>query len=335
MSLDGHPARGTSRVTQGPGWLAIVTAVGLTASFGQRLHADELQVYATKCDAAIGATVPAFRCHDGTEVPVKKLNGDKCDRPDRLNSKCYGGGRVKVLTRSADAYIVALCRSEGSQGASYNDIGVIQYSRRNGATCFYQKLNDHFSGDVTAPSEGLGKAGSFEPPHDTAEKGCVDCHDNGPFIRSPYLTQITGNDRLPEMTNKSELYAFVGAEFATWSAYKVEVVQNKCVTCHRLGVARRGDNGYTNKNRGTALDFSIRSTAASETSKNPTSADSPLWMPPIPGNRAFDSAKDGFDKANADAAAAIRACAEHVSDKQLPNTDQCRITPLAKAFTGQ
>jgi hypothetical protein len=326
MLLDRCRALGTSRMTHGRRWLAMAMVIGLAASFGQRLHADELKVYADECTKAIGAPVPDFTCQSGTEVPVTNLkDGKTCDRPDRLNNACHTGSRLKVLTRTADAFVVALCRSEGTQG-TYNDIGVIQYSRRNGATCFYQKLNDNFSGDVTAPSKGEGLYGSFDAPGQTAEKGCVDCHDNGPFIRSPYLTQITGNDKLPDVTNKSEPYAFVGADFTTWAAYKVEVDKNQCITCHRLGVARRGANGYTNTARGTALDLSIRSTAMSETSKNPTSPNSPRWMPPPNPGLKYDPA---------DAAAAIKKCALQVTSKRLPNTDNCRITLFAGAFLAQ
>jgi hypothetical protein len=337
MLLD-RCALGTSRMTHGRHWLAMVMVIGLVASLSQPLHADELQKYAEQCTAAMdGVAVPAFQCSAGTVVPVTHASSDgkTCDRPDRLNKKCDAGSTFQVLKRSETAIIVALCRSEGNKG-SYPDVAVIQYNPKNGATCFYQKLARGFPGDVTAPSAGVGEDG-FQPPSETVSNRCVNCHDNGPFIRSPYLTQIKGVNALPgagdNSFNKGQPYAFVGKDLVSWSAYSVEVKGNSCLSCHRLGVAK-GIEMY-GKNKGTAIDFGIRATAKSETSKNPTSADSPPWMPPILGNRPYDPTKDGFDQRNADAAAEIRACALHVSDQSLPDTDKCRIAPFAKAFTGQ
>ena len=77
----------------------------------------------------------------------------------------------------------------------YGDIAVIQHNRNNGATCFYQALGN-LDGNVKAPSKGTS-AWPWLTPAGTASIGCAGCHDNGPLIRSPYLTQITGPNALP------------------------------------------------------------------------------------------------------------------------------------------
>jgi hypothetical protein len=280
------------------------------------VQADELQDYAQECFQAIGTTVPDFDCDAGTEVPVTHPTpSGTCDKPNRLNRECDPGSRFQVLTRSDDAYVVGHCRKRGQPNGEYADIAVIQYNRKNGATCFYQALGT-LPGQVQAPSKGLS-AWPWITPAGTAQIGCGGCHDNGPFIRSPYLNQVTGPNALPGSDdfsfNSNQPYAFVGKDFATWKAFKVEVAGNECNGCHRLGV------NNVRPGQGTALDFGIRATSATESAKNPPSADSPIWMPPVPVQVAFNQ-----DHANS--AKAIHDCALRIHENPLPNTDACRIT---------
>lgn len=285
-------------------------------------RADALQSYAQQCEDAIGATVPDFDCDAGTEVPVTHpAPGPKCDKPNRLNRECDPGSRFQVLTRNDNVYSVGHCRKRGLSAGKYADIAVIQYNRKNGATCFYQALGT-LPAKVKAPSKGLS-AWPWISPSGTAAIGCGGCHDNGPFIRSPYINQVTGPNALPGADdtsfNSTQPYAFVGADFASWKAFKVEVAGNECIGCHRLGVnnVRSGE--------GTALDFAIRATAASETAKNPPSAASPIWMPPVPPQTAFN-------QAHADAAKAIHDCAARINENPRPNSNACRITQFAGVF---
>jgi hypothetical protein len=289
-------------------------------------RADALQDYAQQCDAAIGATIPDFDCDAGTEVPVTHpVAGPnntvaKCDRPNRLNRMCDPGSHFQVLTRTANVFAVGHCRKKGQPGTEYGDIAVIQYNRITGATCFYQALGT-LPGKVMAPSKGMG-AWPWISPSGTANIGCAECHDNGPFIRSPYLNQVTGTNALPGSDdfgfNSTQPYAFVGGDFASWKTYRVEVDGNECIGCHRLGANNISASG-------TAIDFAIRATSASETSKNDPSADSPIWMPPVPVQTAFN-------QMHANSAKQIHDCALRLNENPLPNSSTCRITQFAAAF---
>jgi hypothetical protein len=302
-------------------WLcaAALTAASFTA------HAESLQAFAQKCDAAIGVTVPDFNCDSGTLVPATHQNGSKCDRPDQLNQDCDPGSRFQVITNTASAYVVAHCRkrNEDNHPGKYGDIAVIQYNKNNGATCFYQgALGADHSGNVKAPSKGVGSPTFWMTPGAIASSSfpCVKCHDNGPIIRSPYLSQITGPNKLPgagdSAFNHDQPYKFIGADFTSWKAFKVEVKGNTCNGCHRMGVSNQGGGG-------TARDFGIRATAQSQTNKNPHSEDSPMWM--LPGETTYS-------QAHADAAEEIKKCADKFKPGQaLPNSDSCKITQ----FTGQ
>jgi hypothetical protein len=309
-------------------WLAVALLAPLASLASSSARADALQDYAQQCDAAIGATVPDFDCDAGTDVPVTHPTPGpnntvvKCDRPNRLNQVCDPGSRFQVLTRNAEVFTVAHCRKKGRPSGEYGDIAVIQYNRNNGATCFYQALGN-LPGNVKAPSKGQS-AWPWKSPAGTVLDGCAGCHDNGPLIRSPYLNQVTGPNALPgadDVTfNSSQPYAFVGQDFASWKAFKVEVAGNECIGCHRMGVNNVTPGG------GTALDFGIRATAPSEAAKNPPSADSPIWMPPTP-------VQTSFDQTHANSAKAIKDCAQRLNENPLPNSDACRITQFAGAFT--
>lgn len=275
---------------------------------------DTLEQYAQKCDEAIGVTVPSFNCDDGTLVPTTNHANEKCDQPNRLNRECDPGSRFRVLANTSTAYVVAHCRKRGQGAGLYKDIAVIQHNKKNGATCFYQALAPDLNGNVKAPSLGTG-AWPWLSPAATAGINCVGCHDNGPLIRSPYMTQVTGANAMPGRDdfsfNSNQPYRFIGADFASWKAFKVEVSGNACIGCHRMAV------NNTSGSRGTALDLGIRATATSELAKNPHSDDSPIWM--MPGQTTFV-------QSSADSALAIKNCGLRKNESPLPNTPQCRIT---------
>jgi hypothetical protein len=294
--------------------------------------AETLQSYAQKCDLAVGMTVPDFSCDNGTLVPDTHPMGSACDRPNQLNQACDPGSRFQMLVDNDKAAIVAHCRKMGNSAGKYGDIAVIQHNRKNGATCYYQALksfvNRELDGNVSAPSQGVGTPKFWLEPSEIAGSGfpCGGCHDNGPIVRSPYLTQlVTKPNVLPgagddTFNSDPEKYYFVGAEFANWKAFRVEVPGNKCNDCHRLGVNNLLPAG------GTARDFAIRATGRAQTNKNPASAQSPLWM-------LKDQA--AYSQENSDAAAAIKACADKfTAGAALPNQPDCKITQLTGPAPG-
>ncbi|MCG8419757.1 MAG: beta/gamma crystallin family protein [Proteobacteria bacterium] len=226
-----------------------------------------------------------------------------------------------MLFDNTDAYAVAHCRKQDHAAGRYGDIAVIQHNRKNGATCFYQALGN-LSGDVKAPSKGRSAYSDWETPAGTASIGCAGCHDNGPLIRSPYLTQLTGSNKLPgagdTSFNRDQPYRFVGNDFASWQVLKVEVAGNLCNSCHRMGF----NNVRTHQ--GTALDLGLRATATSEVAKNPHSTDSPIWMLP---------SSTYYSQTNEDAAKAIAACATAYRNNQtLPSG--CKVTDYTTVGAG-
>jgi hypothetical protein len=281
---------------------------GQTTQCQDNLPSDSLQAYTQKCAAAVGVDVPAFDCDQGTLVPETNLNGvypnAVCDTPNVLNGSCDPGSRFQVLKETNEVAIVAHCRKHAAGDGIYRDIAVIQYNRINGATCFYQALSNNAPADgdlpakVTPPSEGNDPAQGKFPwlsPSDTAVIRCNRCHDNGPFIRSPYLAQLRNEatNRLPGTNedpngtwdqrftwNKTLPYKFIGNDFQSWKVYSVTLTGtgSGCIQCHRMGVS--SIKGTFESSFGTALDFGLIATAPTQLNKNPHSEASPIWMKP-------------------------------------------------------
>ncbi len=363
-----------SRIPSAAG-LLILTALACAPA-----QAEDLKSYAAKCKAAIGVAVPEFDCNDGsfTEVPEGNDNGKpygnfsrKCDFPNVLNHECDPGSRFKVLQNDDDVAMVAHCRKKSADAndKTFGDIAVIQYNKKNGATCFYQQLEDkdkkiRLKSKVEAPESG--DAAWFTPAQ-TENVKCGECHDNGPFIRSPYLAHLKdvsgAANILPgshdhAFNGAGQPYAFVGDDFAGWKAWQVMVEGTPCNDCHRMGVSNMKTKDFNDKapfgrvfgirtppcditsregGGGTARILGITATLDRQCSKNRHSADSPIWM--TPGQIVFRDAQGDRPQAihNLLDANKIRRCAlkfvANSFDESKPLPAGCSVKLFAQAFS--
>jgi hypothetical protein len=300
-------------------------------------HGEPLGQFAAKCDLATGVHVRDFNCSEGTEVPTTNVNGALCDRPNRLNRECDPGSRFQVLASNTDAVAVAHCRKTGLPGNQYSDIAVIQYNKRNGATCFYQALGV-MDGNFKAPFRGTSDASESDTPNPSASPwlsnasthaiDCRRCHDNGAIIRSPYLAQLTsGPNALPGAGdigyNKTSPVSYVGKDYQDWTLFSVTVSGNICNGCHRMAYSNTPSS-----NAGTALDFGLRATATSEVAKNPHSVASPIWM--VPRQILYDAGTEASAIEIRNCAAAAKAgtaLPAGCSTRQFSSTYRGRLEP--------
>jgi hypothetical protein len=179
-------------------------------------------------------------------------------------------------------------------------VAVIAYNYATGDTCFFQDKapSAEDTADVPAPKDDPGGA-FWGQPSFVAGINCVGCHDNGPFVRSPYLTQLKGTPmtessgtELPAIVaaqadaasrtprailpgsrdsswNSSQPYRFVGANFQGWKAYSLSVQksaypnrsQNMCTSCHRMGISSNESGGFLSwSGTGTSHRFGLLAT---------------------------------------------------------------------------
>lgn len=263
------------------------TAAPLTTSDGCQIGDESLPSYARKCKAAMGGLdMPPIDCTKGTEVPDTQGDGqaypnETCDRPNVLNGECDPGSKFQVLLdkvapNNQRVVMVAHCRHKNASKDKFKDVAAIAYNFTTGDTCFFQDKAPDIEDTATPPLPVDDANNDFwATPFNVVGMNCVGCHDNGPFIRSPYLTQLKGTpttesggaelapivmaqaiaaahsppsilpgSRDPSW-NSTQPYRFVGANFQGWKAYALSVQKsavpnmpsNECMNCHRMGIS--------------------------------------------------------------------------------------------------
>jgi hypothetical protein len=327
---EGGPRDEVTPPSEGEKTGSVSSAVGVASCLS---GTDTLKIYARKCTAAMDhVEIPNFDCDVGSTEPPRQgaVGALACDAPNVLNGVCDKGSKFHMLHRNVSndgIYIAAHCRKQELGAGEFGDIAVIEYNAKTGATCFFQALASDVEpilpategvlpGVVLSPKLGTSLDGSgtypWRTPANTASIGCIKCHDNGPFVRSPYLAQlgdlwpapggVADTNYLPGTIATETFwngqmmpYKFVGLDYQKWEAYSVSKNNNSatastCTNCHRMGVSQKlvtGSSPQRFPTSGSSLDFGLQATAPSgsshyQSSKNPYSASSPIWM--TPGN---------------------------------------------------
>ncbi len=233
----------------------------------------DLASYTARCEQLLGEW-PTFNCYDGVQVAVEVTGADftvrqalgeadledgwKCDRPSHLQS-CVPYGRIGTLTSANGSTYTFVCRSysfphpdgsltpDGQLRVLFEDMGVIAQNPDSGDTCFWAIPIDgrHFDG-VDIPKPGTPEDADFFGPGTAfwyslpqiAGAACVSCHDNDPYIHTPWADQtgvVPSNPLVPyEVVARDVL---IGMGGSTWSpaATLSHPDAAACLDCHRLG----------------------------------------------------------------------------------------------------
>lgn len=214
--------------------------------------------YAAECRALVGP-LPAFSCADGVPVPVT-VEGQPvtdpvpqmtCDRPGLLDNgpgsdgQCVPGSRI--LNLSTDSMQVSvMCRQKvirPPDSLQFDELDVIAHNPATGATCWF-----HATGSREAPVEGAAVPspteavddGFWHAPETTAAAGCGTCHDNDPFMYSPFVGQVWQAVPVAPFGR----YFHAGGEFGfdQWPTETFDLRDNTCLGCHRIGMAETCSN---------------------------------------------------------------------------------------------
>lgn len=253
------------------GLTIIVLAVWLIASsfYGaeKKIKSQNILEYGNMCAEAI-KKIPAFNCLDGDIVDIT-INGGQtptqyaknmdCDRPalflyreEWSDGQCTPYTRVLNLSKGT-AQISVMCRQKvirEPESPLFDEIDIIAHNTVDGSTCWFEALSDDALGinaeRVPPPNEETPPAGHpsaesfWSSPADVAEKKCGRCHDNDPFMYSPYVEQVW--NKLP--ADPQGWYKHIGPDFASWQQpMSLSTRQNPCVGCHRLGVTFTSGQG--------------------------------------------------------------------------------------------
>jgi hypothetical protein len=270
------------------------------------------QKYAELCVKELGE-IPFFQkladgkystysCMDSTPIPmtVTDANGmvtsppahaDKCDKPEYIYSMCEQGPRVAHRTNEDGTHWVLLCRKSqgGLSSSTFNDIAMIGHNPLTGKTCFFQNaLYDKTDGaHVPHPADVEKSANLWSGVHGGLGSGieCSHCHDNDPFIHSPWIDgalDAQGHPVVPKMGVDPDFalgyndgpYSIVNLKGQGWTMEKqlVSPEAAACTKCHRIGSGRWLE--WTKRLDGSDDDFK------QVTSDAYLAFDKLHWMPP-------------------------------------------------------
>jgi len=125
---------------------------------------------------------------------------------------------------------------------------MIAHHYTTGATCFFEanEGKDSYLKETIGRDEFNGLTGQMPAPNDPnfdrafipAPGQCVQCHQNNPFIRNPWLDGARLPDQpsvpvLPTVGALSPYYVVGGAE---WDMRTIHIEGNTCLSCHRIGM---------------------------------------------------------------------------------------------------
>ncbi|MDO6587195.1 hypothetical protein Q4543_16905 [Salipiger sp. 1_MG-2023] len=227
----------------------IAFALGLATVLTLANEQTPSAVYGQACSAAIGP-IPSFDCAEGVAVPIT-VNGveitdhvpQSCDRPALLDNghgpdgQCVPFSRILNLSTKT-AQVSVMCRQKVFRGATstdYDEIDVIAHNPATGETCWFQAKGESapVSGTAVPSPTEASSAAFWAAPETVLADGCGTCHDNDPFMYSPFVGQVW--DHVP--TNPLGPYAHVdaGLGFARWPTHQMSPRDNTCLGCHRIG----------------------------------------------------------------------------------------------------
>ena len=239
---------------------------------------------------------------DSTPIPMTVTDGngmvtrpegsaDRCDKPQYIYSMCEQGPRVAHRTNADGTHWVLLCRKSvgGLTSSKFNDIAMIGHNPLTGKTCFFQNaLYDKSDGaHVPHPGDVEKSANLWSGVHGGLGSGieCSHCHDNDPFIHSPWIDgalDAQGHPVVPKMGIDPDFavgyndgpYDIVNKKAQGWTMEKslVSPEAAACTKCHRIGSGRWTDwatrlDGSDESFRGVTTDAYL-------------AFDKVHWMPP-------------------------------------------------------
>lgn len=220
--------------------------------------AETVLQYGETCAKAIEA-LPAFNCLDGEVIPITVDGGQTpieykpdmdCDRPSLLplgndDGQCVPYSRALLLSDTTTAQITALCRQKTIRSADspmFDEVDIVAHNPSTGDTCWFQATAKSPEGmnvtrvpppnEKTPPPGHVAAKDFWNAPEDVAKDGCGSCHDNDPFMYSPYIAQVW--HQVP--TDPFGWYKNIGEDFKGWEKPKsITTRGNTCTGCHRIG----------------------------------------------------------------------------------------------------
>lgn len=302
--------------------------------------------YGKQCAQTLGVEIPKIDCLDpaATLLPItvqgKPVDQmvEECDKPALLTDQkaCIPGARVhrfdQTNARGQKVQTVVFCRRTRTAAAKlqppellthayFQDVGLIQYNTQTHQACWYFMEEDEVGKPSTAiprPYSSSWADGAANPEAKAAneywmsaertnQSHCIKCHDNGVWLRSPFIAQAAGTpNAVPGNPLAQVTHVTVGDLYTDWNGphlptsieidedawlkaqpeseqavYRRKIAAKEvtsaatCTNCHRLGKGEYDGLGTC----GYLLDSAIGEGTPRGFSQN-------AWMPPAHGQTA-------------------------------------------------
>jgi len=275
-------------------------AINSAQKYGERCIAEmgEIPFFEKTGDLEYGT----YSCLDSTVIPmtvtdnagnVERPDGtvSKCDKPQYIYSLCEQGPRVATRVNDQGSRWVLLCRKSigGVSSDKYNDIAMIGHNPFTGKTCFFQNAlySKTDGGHVPHPADKEKSTNLWSGVHigTNVGIGCASCHDNDPYIHSPWIDgakDAAGRPVVPKMGIDDDFpigandtpYAIINLRGNHGEMPKqiTSPEANACLECHRIG-DHRWMSDYISRMDGTDTSWRAITTDAYNTFENVH------WMP--------------------------------------------------------
>ncbi len=244
----------------------------------------EARCYSCKCRAAFddwlpsraelqcaeGVAIQVYRSRPGTPTRLEPVTDavEACHNPALFGGSCSPGSRLGQLTHG-DINVKWICRRNtytkqyADPTVPFDKVAVIASNQRTGATCWWENYSGAIAGK-NLPSLDIGRAPEAEVTefgrhfNITEGGGCIYCHDNDPFLYTPFLKSTPwktgGYTKGPfaRVMLKGPPQA-VGYQMLTATSAA------SCTSCHRL-TSGRTCLSWAADAMGVAKDFGHEST---------------------------------------------------------------------------
>jgi len=169
-----------------------------------------------------------------------------CDRPALLPNGNDSDGQCVPYSRILDLsdqlrQASVMCRQKNIRAADsmeFDEIDIIAHNPVSGATCWFQASaapGQSIDGTAVPSPTDPDSADFFNDPKTVFDDGCGTCHDNDPFMHSPFVGQVWS--WVP--VNPFGPYYHVNVEglgFDTWPTTQILPRDSTCTGCHRIGI---------------------------------------------------------------------------------------------------
>lgn len=233
--------------------LAVSVAFLSGLGAGHSASAQSLNAqYGQTCSAEV-VSIDDFDCGSGVIVPIT-VNGQvpqtytanmTCDRPSMLDNgvdsdgQCVPNSRILNLSKDG-AQVAVMCRQKKIRPANslnFDEIDVIAHNPSTGATCWFQAKADPGKtldgNNVPSPTAATDDS-YWKEPSAVVKDDCGGCHDNDPFMYSPFVGQVW--PIMPTDPFGPYYHIEPAMGFDAWPTEHITPRDSTCVGCHRMGI---------------------------------------------------------------------------------------------------